>query len=375
MPPMQKMGKNKMKDEKIEGYDVRVMNISEMREYARMLERDIETMRCYKNLYQMIGDHLGEAYKLRQEGMKRKQEEILAKDVEMQLKGKECAKEELFTERPASEMTFRQEEGFSRERDKQNQVTGRIMRTLKLEAEDKAIEIERKAAMEKNKLRNMDGKKHFLENTIEPFVEIMEEGQQLTRLVSETIQDEALESSRKEFRDVCTSYKEKLHEYYKELIRQDVEDIRNAKYKAENLEAAFKSTQSLLKETQQKALLKVNTYKPYQSEANSITELKLQKVAEIDRLKKENAMLLEQIQNVEKEIVQLRKAMTPVLYKIRQSADMKTAILKKKFKSFSDTRPATDENSLLYRSYDSNKQSSVGNMEENTRQKEPSSKL
>ncbi|GFT05443.1 GAS domain-containing protein [Trichonephila clavipes] len=322
-----------MKDEEIEGYDVRVMNISEIRDYARMLERDIETMRCYKNLYQMIGDHLGDAYKMRQEGMKRKQEEILAKDVEMQrmqLSGKECAQEELFTEHPASEMAFRHEKGFSREQDKQNQVTERIMRTLKLEAEDKAIEIERKAAMEKNKLRNMDGKKHFLEKTVEPFVEIMEEGQQLTRLVSETIQDEALESSRKEFRDVCSSYKDKLHEYYKELIRQDVEDIRNAKSKVENLEAAFKSTQSLLKETQQKALLKVNTYKPYQSEADSMTELKLQKVAEIDRLKKENAMLLEQIQDVEKEIVQLRKAMTPVLYKIRQSADMKATILKKK---------------------------------------------
>ncbi|GFR03282.1 GAS domain-containing protein [Trichonephila clavata] len=330
------------------------MDITEMREYARMLERDIETMRCYKNLYQMIDDNLGDAYKMRQEEIKRKKEEILAKDVEMErmrLSGKDCARgEELVSEHPASEMAFRHE-GFSREQDKQNQLTDKIMKKLKLEAEDKAIEIEKKAAMEKNKLRNMDVKKHFLKKTIEPFVEIMEEGKQLTRLVSETIQDEALESSRKEFRNVCSSYKEKLHEYYKELIRQDVEDIRNAKYKSESLEAALKSTQSLLKETQQKVILKVNTYKPYESETNSMAKLKLQKEAEIDELKKENAMLLEQIQDVEKEIIQLKKAMTPVLYKIRQSAEMKAAILKKKL-SVSDTGPARDENSLLYRSYD-----------------------
>ncbi|GFU32623.1 GAS domain-containing protein, partial [Nephila pilipes] len=319
MPPK---GKKKEK-EVVEGYDVKVMTLSELKEYACMLERDIETMRYYRNLYEITEGYLGDAYRKRQEELKLKDEQILAKDIEMErLRWSDLAKEELVAHQ-ASETAFKFEEEYPKQ--EQDLMKEKIRRELKLEAEGKFIKIQRKTVLEKKKLRDIETKKNFLEKTIEPFVAVMEEGKQLTRLVSETIQAEALENSRKVFRNVCSSYKQKLHEYYKHLIRQDLEDIKNAKCKAEKLEATIQSAESQLQETDQKNALKKATNHqkglvPVRYETNSITELKLEKNTAMDRLKEENAVLLEQIQSFEKEIAQLKKNFTPVLYKVRQSA-------------------------------------------------------
>ncbi|GFU32626.1 GAS domain-containing protein [Nephila pilipes] len=387
MPPKKEKGENKdkKKEKKDNDYNVNIMNIVELKEYANMLEKNIETLRNYMLFYQKTENNLADVYKKRQEELKLKEKQILAKDIEIEkllcavhreIKEKrqrptysEFANEGL-VDRHAAETASKLEKNLIQHQDEKSRLKSKVLeKERELEAEGKKIRMGRMAALEKHskKLRDVDDyERDLLEKTIKAFVAMLEEGSQMNRLALNSIQNEALENRRsveQKFRNDCTSYKEKLHEYYKKITKKDLETIKDLESEIKKLETAIQMKQLKLQEIQkQNALLKVASYqkgstryKSSRSKIDSKTKLKLQVEAKIDRLKKENEVLLEEIRNAEEDTVQLRRNFTRGLCKVRQSADMKITFLERKLKVSLKTGPSTTENTLTFKSNDSSK--------------------
>ncbi|GFR03281.1 GAS domain-containing protein [Trichonephila clavata] len=379
MPPKKK--KDKKKVEKVEPYNVEVMSIGELKEYVNMLEKDIETLRNYMTFHQKSEERLADVNMRRQEELKLKEKQILAKDIEMgklavsvQHKVKEKRQwpkydefvNEQRVDRLASQTAVELEKDVQHHQDKKQQLNAKMTeKETELEAEAKKIQMGRMAAMKKNSKRLKDMDRHerdLLEKSIKAFVAMLEEGSQMNRLALKNIQTEALGNRRRteeQFRTDCRSYREKLHEYYKQITRNDLKVIKETENKLKTLEKDIQAKQLQLQQIQKRnALLKTisyqkssNRYKFVRSKTNSKTKLKLQKDTEISQLKKENALLLEQIQNIEKETVQLRRNFTQSLYKVRQSAEMKTVFLEKKLQSALKSE-VTTKNNLSFKSND-----------------------
>ncbi|GBM43186.1 hypothetical protein AVEN_50105-2 [Araneus ventricosus] len=189
---------------------------------------------------------------------------------------------------------------------------------------------------------------------------MLEEGSQINRLAMKTIETEAQEAKRKaeqEFRNACGSYKQKLQDYYKEITRQDLQAIKDLASKTKNLETTIQSLKTRLREVQeQNASLQADSrqkrptkYIPGHSRIDSKTKLamKFQKERRIDELKKENDLLQDKIKAVEEETVNLRRRFTQALYKVRQSAEMKTRFLESKLQSISKHESFIDDESPL----------------------------
>ncbi|XP_055941742.1 uncharacterized protein LOC129971790 [Argiope bruennichi] len=381
MPPKKKEKDKKKKgeEEEVVGYDVKIMDISDLRQYAHMLEKDIDNMREYCTFFQKTEDKLVDVYRRRQEELKEREDSILEKNIELekmrvdvQRKIQEKRQRPKYTEYACekridlqkSEMNQKLEENNHMYQNKQNQLKMKMMdKERELEAETKKIQMARKTAVENNskKLKEMDeNERNLLEKSIKAFVAMLEEGSQINRLAIKTIESEAQEAKRKaeqEFRNACGSYKQKLQDYYKEITRQDLQAIKDLTYKAKNLETTIQSLKSRLQEVQQQnASLKAAShpkkptkYIPGHSRIDPKTKLaiKLQKEKKMDELKKENNLLQNKIKAVEDETVNLRRHFTQVLYKVRQSAEMKTRILERKLKSISNNESLTDYESSL----------------------------
>ncbi|GFT05422.1 GAS domain-containing protein [Trichonephila clavipes] len=382
MPPKKKKDKGKKKEEKVEPYNVEVMSIAELKECVNMLERDIETLRNYVTFHQKSENKLMDINMRRQGELKQKEKQILAKDIEMgklamsvQNKVKEKRQwpkydefvNEQRVDHHSSQTAVELEKGVQQHQDKKRQLNAKMTeKETELEAEGKKIRMGRMAAMQKNskKLKDMDRhERDLLEKSIKAFVAMLEEGSQMNRLALKNIQTEALGNRRsieEQFRTDCNSYREKLHEYYKEITRKDLKVIKEIENKLKTLEKDIQVKQLQLQEIQkQNALLKAdsyqkssNRYKFVRSKTNSNTKMKIQKDTEISHLKKENALLLEQIQNIEEETVQLRRNFTQTLYKVRQSAEMKTIFLEKKLHSALKSGEVITENNLSFKSND-----------------------
>ncbi|GBM43184.1 hypothetical protein AVEN_50105-1 [Araneus ventricosus] len=380
MPPKKEKDKKKKgEEEEVVGYDVKIMNISELKQYAHMLEKDIENMRECCTFFQKTEDKLVDVYRRRQEELKQKEDSILAKNIEMeklrldvQRKIQEKRQRPKYTEyacekeigSQVSEMNEKLEEGHHIHKNEQDQLRMKMMdKERELEAETKKIQMARKTAVENNskKLKEMDEyERNLLEKSIKAFVAMLEEGSQINRLAMKTIETEAQEAKRKaeqEFRNACGSYKQKLQDYYKEITRQDLQAIKDLASKTKNLETTIQSLKTRLREVQeQNASLQADSrqkrptkYIPGHSRIDSKTKLamKFQKERRIDELKKENDLLQDKIKAVEEETVNLRRRFTQALYKVRQSAEMKTRFLESKLQSISKHESFIDDESPL----------------------------
>ncbi|GIY08674.1 dynein regulatory complex subunit 4 [Caerostris darwini] len=378
MPP-KKDAKKKVEEAPI-GYNVAVMSTAELKQYAHSLEKEIETMRGYCSFFQKSEDELADINRKRQSELKQKTESILEKDLEMEKlrldvennikERRHCPKYYEFAneekvDRQASETASKLEESLRQHQDEQLRMKLDMLdRELELEAETKKIQIARKAATENNnkKLQDMDNhERNLLESSIEAFVATLEKGREINRLAMKTIQGEALEGRRKaerEFRNVCFSYKHKLKDYYKQITKQDLDAIKDLAGKVKKLEATIQSTKLQLQDVQQKNAVLQETkrpqgpkrYVPGPSRISSKLKLamKREKEKKIERLKKENDALLEKIKETEEETVNLRKHFTQTLYKVRQSAELKTKFLEKKLQALSENKSTTNYQSSVY---------------------------
>ncbi|KAF8787203.1 Alcohol dehydrogenase class-3 like protein [Argiope bruennichi] len=86
MPPKKKEKDKKKKgeEEEVVGYDVKIMDISDLRQYAHMLEKDIDNMREYCTFFQKTEDKLVDVYRRRQEELKEREDSILEKNIELE---------------------------------------------------------------------------------------------------------------------------------------------------------------------------------------------------------------------------------------------------------------------------------------------------
>lgn len=69
MPPKKKPDKKKEQEEEQIGYDVSIMSQDDLKQYARLLESEIEDMRRHCNFYQKMEDQLMEFLRITEDNL------------------------------------------------------------------------------------------------------------------------------------------------------------------------------------------------------------------------------------------------------------------------------------------------------------------
>lgn len=363
MPPKKQPDKKKGKEDEPSGYNVNVMTIDQLKQYARLLEGEIEDMRRHCNFYQKTEDELVELLRIAEEDLKYDEEVLLLKDVELEkLKlnflNHLPEKRQLPTymehrssetkEKMSAEISARLEEEENRHISETKKLKSILQeKNRQLEALKVKIEMGRREAKERNEecLRDMgSSQEKVLEQAIERYGHAKIEAEVDFKQALEMINFEAREGKirgERNFNEACMSFKQKLHNYYKEITKQDLETIKKLKNKIVKIEESIKKSKSLFekakeeeKELKRKAKSKINNrngdiYAKFDAGPFRIMEaFKIHNKTE--KLSLDNQNLDKQIKDITEKTKNLKRQFTTALGKIRDSAEMKVEFLDKK---------------------------------------------
>ena len=208
--------------------------------------------------------------------------------------------------------------------------------------------MDRREAKEKTEeyLKDMDtSHKNVLEQAIERYSQAKKDAEDEFKQALEIIILEAREGKirgERKLNEVCGAFKQKLHNYYKDTTKQDLNAIKKLKNKIADVEESIKKSTLLLeeakkenKEWKQKAKFKIENGNKREIVAKfNACPLKLMKALKIhektEKLALENQNLLKQIKSITEQTTNLRRHFTTALGKVRDSAEMKVAFLDKK---------------------------------------------
>lgn len=224
----------------------------------------------------------------------------------------------------------------------------------KLEALRVKIEMARKETQEKNEeyLKAMqDHQKNLLEEAIKKFDTAAEEAHREFVDARETLELEAREgkiSGERRLNDACANFKQKLHEYYKEVTRQDLDTIKKLKQDIKRVEENIEKSKLRLKQAReennfQKTIPKPRFPRPHYSQIfanHDANEVKMTEAFRthnrLEKLTLKNQELERQIKAVTEETLNLRKQFTLALKRVRDSAEMKATVLERKLNAIMD---------------------------------------
>lgn len=365
MPPKKQPDKKKGKGEELAGYNINVMTLDQLKQYARLLEGEIEDMRKHCNFYQKTEDELVELLRIAEEDLKYDEEVLLLKDVELEkLKLnflnhlREKGQFPMYMEHTGSEKKEKllteisnllEEEGNRHISETKKLKSILLEKNRQLEALKVKIEMGRREAKERNEdcLKDMgSSQENILEQAIKRYGHAKKEAEVEFQQALEMINFEAREgkiSSERNFDEICMSFKQKLHNYYKEITKQDLETIKKLKNKIVKIEESIKISKSHLdeakeeeKELKRKAKFKINNYNgdiTVKFDAGPFRIMEAFKIHnKIEKLALDNQNLEKQIKDITEKTKNLKRQFTTALGKIRDSAEMKVEFLDKKLK-------------------------------------------
>ncbi|XP_015920123.1 dynein regulatory complex subunit 4-like [Parasteatoda tepidariorum] len=364
MPPKKKDKKKKKEEDEEVGYDVNTMTTDELKKYARMLEKGIEEMRKHCSFYRSSGDKLAQFYQLRQQDLLEMENELLCKDIEMedlQLKVQQEIndKEQGLNYREFSSIQHEKMVNSDtetkiahlaqRHQKELNRLKEEFIESEKvLEVNSRRVHLAKRAAMYSAAEKIQDLEEHqekLIEKNTEAFTKMLEDTTFDLKFNIELIETEALETKRiaeHKFRNSCLSYKEQLHEYYKNITKEDLAVIKELKQKIHELEESIKKSKSKLKYIiSENRDLETNSERKSGRGTKKLDSAKVigndiviskdfYRQRKIEKLRKENEVLEKEIDRVEKETDNLRCQFTDSLRKIRDSAERKAKLLENK---------------------------------------------
>lgn len=363
MPPKKQPDKKKGKVDEPAGYNMNVMTLDQLKQYARLLEGEIEDMRKHCNFYQKTEDELVELLRIAEEDLKYDEEVLLLKDVELEklkvnflnhLREKRqlpkymehTSSEE--KEKLSAKISARLEEEENRHISKTKKLKSILLeKNRQLEALKIKVEMGRREAKERNEecLRDMGfSLEKVLEKAIERYGHAKKEAEVEFKQALEMINFEAREGKirgERNFNEACMSFKQKLHNYYKEITKQDLETIKKLKNKIVEIEESIKKSKSLLekakeeeKELKQNAKFKINNRNSGIAVKYDAGPFRLMEAVKIhnktEKLALDNQNLEKQIKDITEKTKNLKREFTTALGKVRDSAEMKVEFLDKK---------------------------------------------
>lgn len=363
MPPKKQPDKKKGKEDETAGYNVNVMTLDQLKQYARLLEGEIEDMRKHCNFYQKTEDELVELLRMAEEDLKYEEEVLLLKDVELEklklnflnhLREKRQLPKYMehrsseTKEKLSAEISARLEEEENRHISETKKLKSILLeKNRQLEALKVKIEMGRRESKERNEecLRDMDSSQEkVLEQAIERYghakIEAEVEFKQALEMINFEAREGKIRGERK-FNEACMSFKQKLHNYYKEITKQDLETIKKLKNKIVKIEESIKKSKSLFekakeeeKELKRKAKSKINNRIGDIAAKFDAGPFRIMEAFKIhnktEKLTLDNQNLDKQIKDITEKTKNLKRQFTTALGKVRDSAEMKVNFLDKK---------------------------------------------
>lgn len=208
-------------------------------------------------------------------------------------------------------------------------------------------EIARRETLEKNEqcIQDMgEHQKNLLEQSVKMFDTVLQETDADFRQAKEIITCEAREAkimAERAFNDACEGFKEKLHDYYKQITKQDLDTVKKLKREIKKVEEGIENSKFLMQEAlkENKALKecaganlpKKGSKTVAKFDAGPLKMIEAVKAHnKIEQLALANQNLEEQIKNVMDKTFNLRRQFTLGLKKVRDSAERKVEILHRK---------------------------------------------
>lgn len=376
MPPK----KDKKKQEPLVSYDVNTMNTAELKEYAKMLEKEIEANRDFSSFYRQTEDDLGTVLRTRQDHIQQMNEESVNTDIEIEKlisevqqksdeKDQRAKYDDFISDKrkTVKESKSRLNESLLMDQYEQEKLSSMLQEEgKKFEAELRRIQMARKEGMEKNSMKlkeTMEFEENLRGITSKRLDEKLAETGFRNKLALKSVEEEALEAKRlgeNQYHDICQSYKQRLQEYYKGITRNDLDVIKELEQTAEKIKASIESTKLQIKDIQQQnENLKTGKSKGVATSFEAVQPSLEKKISNMtnsnkskrmESLKKKNLILEGKIKVLEERTSNLRDKFTQILHKVRHSSEMRPLLLEKKLNSsFSNL---DDENSKQFSSED-----------------------
>ncbi|XP_035208575.1 uncharacterized protein LOC118183215 [Stegodyphus dumicola] len=324
MPP------KKEPEEEITGYNIEILSTEELKQYARLLESEIEALRKHCSFFQAAEDAVAEHLRIGEE----KKKSLLAKDVELEkLRLKACQKLSEKRQWPPYENVANEQKQNRRSSATRALLLKEEQRHAEEEAHLKCLLREKNqhleaslttAQMARNEtkkridrsLQEMNSRQRELfENSVSTFVKVMMEGSREFQISIEELEKEAAEGriqGQKAFTDACENFRNELLGYYKNITKQDLQVIKKLQEEISDLKTVLQNYKTFLLDiqlqnaeiSQIKVQPEVFRRKVYNQSTKIISDLERQK--KIEQMAYENQLLEEKIQIMMKKSDELR---------------------------------------------------------------------
>ncbi|XP_054720638.1 dynein regulatory complex subunit 4-like [Uloborus diversus] len=385
MPPKKQPEKKKELEEEVKGYNIEIMTLDELKQYAHVLEKEIEAFRKHCSFYQKCDDELVQLQRSSKQDLELKEDLILSKDVDLEkLKIDFLAKIREKREWPQYDKLV-----GSNRRDRQASVTSERLeieanrhfeeeKRLKevLRKKDEEFEaLKRKTEMVRRQVKEegqeyiasvKESQKPLLQSCVKSLMTFLVETKEEFEIASETLEKEAEEAknfAERNFRMACESLKEKIMNTYQDRTRKDLDTINKLQEEIMATERAIEKSKAKLEAqrtnlSQQKGMNKVTTSK--RNSAHPIPKfdaepvkmaIELSNHKKIERLTLENQILEEKIRDVSEKVESLKRQFTSGLKKVRDMAEIKINLLEQKLQQIrEDNTSETRSRSLTQES-------------------------